>query len=79
VCFDEWTKSLRQRGNFRIASVDQAQAVMEAERARPPRARNPVKAYQDIGRALKSSALPVPSLEPAAPTTNPASISEPKS
>jgi hypothetical protein len=52
VCFNEWTKSLLQRGNFRIASVDQAQAVMDAERALPPGARNPVRAYQEICRVL---------------------------
>lgn len=56
ACFNEWTKSLLHRGTVRIASVDQAQAVMEAERARPPGARNPVKAYHDICRALKPGA-----------------------
>jgi hypothetical protein len=69
VCFNEWTKSLLHRGNFRIASVDQAQAVMDAERARPPRARNPVKTYLDICRALKSTSPPPP---------NPASQPKPK-
>ena len=58
VCFHEWTKSLRQRDNYRIASVDQAQAIMEAEHARPPRDRNPVRAYQDICRAVKPTAPP---------------------
>jgi hypothetical protein len=76
VCFNEWTKSLLHRGNVRIASVDQAQAVMEAERVRPPRAREPVRAYQEICRALKSSEFRVsssefqtPSSEHAQPTT----------
>ena len=54
ACFNEWTRSLLHRGNVRIASVDQAQAVMEAERARPPGARDPVQAYRKICAALKS-------------------------
>lgn len=54
VIFDEWTKSLLHRRNVRIASVDHAQTVMEAQRALPPTARNPVRAYQEISKALKS-------------------------
>jgi hypothetical protein len=62
TCFAEWTRSLRQRRDYTIAGVDQAQAVMEAEHARPQRQRNPIRAYQDICRALKSSRfLPSPS------------------
>lgn len=53
VCFDEWTKSLLQRRNFRIAGVDEAQTVMENERARPITARNPLRAYQEIALVLK--------------------------
>jgi hypothetical protein len=41
--------------------VDRATTVMGAERARPPRARDPVKAYQTIARELKSSKFRVPS------------------
>lgn len=55
VCFHEWTRSLQHRSDLRIASVDGAQAVMEAERARPARTRDPVQAYRDISRALKKS------------------------
>ncbi len=61
VCFAEWTKSLRHRSNYTISGVDRATTVMEAERARPPRARDPVKAYQTIARELKSSKFRVPS------------------
>jgi len=57
VCFAEWTKSLRYRSNYTIAGVDRASAVMEAERARPARARDPVRAYQAIARELKSTKL----------------------
>ena len=60
VCFNEWTKALLHRRNLRITSVDQAQTVMEAEHARPPGARNPVRAYQEICRALKGSEFRVP-------------------
>lgn len=54
VCFAEWTKSLARGGAHVIARVDQAQALIEAENARPPGQRNPVRTYQEICRALKS-------------------------
>lgn len=54
VCFAEWTKSLYQGRYYTITAVTQAQAVMEEELKRPPRARDPVKAYQTICRILKS-------------------------
>lgn len=54
VCFEQWTRSLLNRANYRIAAVDQAQTIMERERARPATARNPVQAYRDIAQALKS-------------------------
>ena len=57
VIFDEWTKALLYRRNVRISSVDHAQTVMEAERARPPAARNPIRAYHDIAVALKKPPL----------------------
>jgi len=38
-----------------IARVDQAQSVLEAENARPPSQRDPVRAYQEICRILKGA------------------------
>ena len=67
TCFNEWTKTLLHRGNVRIASVDQAQAVMEAERARPPGARNPLEAYRKICAALKTPSSDSPNLTPDTP------------
>jgi len=61
VCFEQWTRSLLNRANYRITAVDQAQTVMERERARPATARNPVQAYRDIAQALKSPEFRVPS------------------
>lgn len=54
VIFDEWTRALSHRRNVRIASVDQAQAIMERERARPATARQPVQTYREISQALKT-------------------------
>jgi hypothetical protein len=53
VCFAEWTKSLLHGDAHAIARVDQAQTIIEAENARPERARDPVRAYREICRALK--------------------------
>jgi hypothetical protein len=53
VCFAEWTKSLGHGTPHLIARVDQAQAVLEAENARPPRDRQPLRAYQQICQILK--------------------------
>jgi hypothetical protein len=53
VCFGEWTKSLYQGRYYTITAVSEAQAVMEAELKRPPRERDPVKAYQTICQVLK--------------------------
>lgn len=55
VCFDQWTRSLQNRANYRIAAVDAAQTIMERERARPATARNPVQTYHDIAQALKTT------------------------
>lgn len=52
VCFTEWTKSLLTGRHYTIAGVDQAQAEMEAENARPARSRDPVGAYRKICEAL---------------------------
>jgi len=54
ICFDEWTKSLRQRSNYTVSGVDRAQTVMELEIAKPVRLRTPVQAYNEIARALKA-------------------------
>jgi hypothetical protein len=54
VCFEQWTRSLLNRANYRIAAVDEAQTIMERERARPATARNPVQAYRNIAQALKA-------------------------
>ncbi len=55
LCFAEWTKSLTHAGYHTIARVDQAQAVLEAERKRDRRERDPVKAYQEICKVLNTS------------------------
>jgi len=56
VCFEEWTKSLARAGSHTIAGVDRASEIMETRRER-----DPVLAYQQISRALKSSRFQVPS------------------
>lgn len=71
VCFNEWTKTLLQRGNVRIASVDAAQTVMEAERAHPPGARDPVVAYRKICVALKTPRSDSAHLTPDTPHSAP--------
>jgi hypothetical protein len=53
VCFSEWTKSLGHGNSYPLARVDAAQAVLEAENARPPAARDPVRAYREVCMALK--------------------------
>jgi hypothetical protein len=67
VCFEQWTRSLLNRANYRIAAVDQAQTIMERERARPATARNPVQAYREISEALKNPRLNTPHLTPDTP------------
>ena len=52
VCFAEWTKSLLMGKHYTIAGVDQAQAEVEAENARPLRSRDPVGTYKRICDAL---------------------------
>lgn len=74
VCFEEWTKSLRQRSNFTVSGVDRAQTVMEAEVAKPPRLRTPVQAYNEIATALNARARKTGALvTPSSPqeSTNP--------
>jgi hypothetical protein len=53
VCFAEWTKSLLQGNTHLIVRVDQAQAALEAENARPSLQRDPVNAYRAICQILK--------------------------
>ncbi|HEV2208000.1 MAG TPA: DUF4350 domain-containing protein [Verrucomicrobiae bacterium] len=53
VCFAEWTKSLGRGSGIALARVDQAQAVLETETTRAKAERDPVRAYQEICRALK--------------------------
>lgn len=60
VCFDQWTRSLLHRANYRIAGVDEAQAIMERERSRPSSARNAAAAYVQIARALNQPPPPAP-------------------
>ena len=55
VCFEEWTKSLVQGKVHAIARVDKAQAVLEAESARPAREQDPVGTYREICRVLKGT------------------------
>lgn len=54
VIFNEWTRALLHRRNVRIASVDQAQNLMERERTRPTSARQPVQTYREISQVLKT-------------------------
>jgi len=67
VCFEQWTRSLLNRANYRIAAVDQAQTIMEHERARPVTARNPVQAYREISQALKNPRSNTPHPTPDTP------------
>jgi hypothetical protein len=53
VCFEEWTKSLTRAAGHTIAGVDRASEVMETK------GRDPIQAYQQIAKALKSSKFQV--------------------
>ncbi|PWU08380.1 MAG: hypothetical protein C5B50_29760 [Verrucomicrobia bacterium] len=53
VCFDEWTKTLLHDKAHVIARVDQAQALIESNRALPAIQRDPVATYQKICAILK--------------------------
>ena len=76
VCFEEWTRTLTQTGSHTISSVDKASEVMEAENVRSTLQRDPVKAYQEIAIALKSSRFQVPSSKLETPSQGAASIQE---
>lgn len=62
ACFEEWTKSLTRATSHTIASVDRASEIMET------RGRDPVEAYQQIAKALKSSKFQVSSSRSAVAT-----------
>ncbi len=68
VCFEEWTKALTHAGSHTISTVDRASEIMETENTRSTRQRDPVKAYQEISHALKSSRFQVPSSKFPTPT-----------
>ena len=54
VCFEEWTKSLTRATGHTIAGVDRASEIMEAGQ------RDPVQAYREISKALKSTKIQAP-------------------
>ena len=54
VCFAEWKKSFTHGGKHPPAKVEQAQALVVAEHARPQRERDPIQTYQEICRILKT-------------------------
>jgi hypothetical protein len=53
LCFDEWQKSAPRTTSAAAERAARAQKIVEAENARGPRERDPVKAYQEICRVLK--------------------------
>ncbi len=53
VCFAEWKKSCPQAGKVAPAKQAQAEAVLQAENARPQRDHAPVVRYREIGQILK--------------------------
>ncbi len=52
VCFAEWKKSAGIPGKFSIGRMQQAEAVFQAEAARPPKNRDPIAAYKQISETL---------------------------
>jgi len=55
TCFAEWKKSFAQGARQSTARVEQAQAVLKADNARPARQRDPIRTYQEICRILKTA------------------------
>jgi hypothetical protein len=53
TCFAEWKKSIGQTGKYAAHRIQQAEAVVAAEKARPEKNRDPVRAYQSISRILR--------------------------
>jgi len=52
VCFAEWKKSVTPSGQFSSARLQRAEAIFNAEAARPPKDRNPIAACQQISETL---------------------------
>ncbi len=55
TCLGEWKKSFTHGARPAAAKLVQAEAVLEADSALPPRQRDPVRTYQEICRILKTS------------------------
>lgn len=53
TCFDEWNKSFSHRHKELGNTLEQIQATVKAEQARPARERNPVAVYKTISRMLR--------------------------
>ena len=52
VCFDSWKKSFTHYRQPSNPKLQQATAIVEALKARPPRDRDPIGAYQELCRVL---------------------------
>jgi len=61
VCFDEWAKTLLHDKAHVIARVDQAQSLIEKDRALPPVQRDSVGTYRKICEILKPAGPTQPS------------------
>lgn len=73
VCFEEWVKSIGQGRGHTISGVDRASEIMETRHER-----DPVRTYQQIAMALKSSKFQVPGFKfpvPSAESQRPETIS----
>lgn len=55
VCFDEWKKSFSHTRKISEKTREEILAVVEAEKARPGRDRNPVECYRTISKILGES------------------------
>lgn len=53
VCFDSWKKSFSHARKPANSRLQQATAIVEAENAKPPRDRNPIKAYHELCQLLR--------------------------
>jgi len=52
VCFAEWKKSAAPSGTVSRARLQQAEAIFQSEKSRPPKERNPFTAYRNISDTL---------------------------
>jgi len=59
VCFAEWKKSAGTPGKFSNGRLQQAEAIFQAEQARPPKERNPIAAYKLISETLGNRKSPL--------------------